>query len=139
MTSQLQDFIRFPEAELVFHPERTSDRDIHPLRGLAKFGPYSRSMMQSPPSTPASGARERRSSAFGREAGVGTVTSKAAGRLGFGQPRSPRGTVRRSASPEVGSAPGGGCEIAANLQRAGANMRKSRLPPDTSHCFVMQL
>lgn len=48
MTSEIQNFVRYPEAELVFHPERTSDRDVHPLRGLARFGPYSRSMLQSP-------------------------------------------------------------------------------------------
>ena len=48
MTSEIAPGIWFPEPELVFHPERTSERDIHPLRGLKRFGPYSRGLMQSP-------------------------------------------------------------------------------------------
>ena len=34
-----------PEPELVFHPERSSDRDHHPLRGLLTYGPFSRSII----------------------------------------------------------------------------------------------
>jgi len=34
-----------PEPELVFHPERASDRDHHPLRGLLTYGPFSRSII----------------------------------------------------------------------------------------------
>ena len=33
----------FPEPALSFHPERSEDRDAHPLRGLIRYGPYSRS------------------------------------------------------------------------------------------------
>ena len=34
-----------PEPQIIFHPERVEDRDIHPLKGLYKFGPYSRSQI----------------------------------------------------------------------------------------------
>ena len=34
-----------PEPELIFHPERSSDRDHHPLRGLLTYGPFSRSII----------------------------------------------------------------------------------------------
>lgn len=37
MTSEIAPTIWYPEPELVFHPERTSERDIHPLRGLKRF------------------------------------------------------------------------------------------------------
>jgi hypothetical protein len=40
MTSEIAPHIWLPEPMLAFHPERTSDRDIHPLRGLLRFGPY---------------------------------------------------------------------------------------------------
>lgn len=33
------------EPDLAFHPERIEDRDTHPLRGLARFGPFSRSIL----------------------------------------------------------------------------------------------
>lgn len=33
------------EPDLAFHPERIEDSDNHPLRGLARFGPYSRSLI----------------------------------------------------------------------------------------------
>jgi hypothetical protein len=36
---------RAVEPELAFHPTRGSDRDVHPLSGLIKFGPYSRSLV----------------------------------------------------------------------------------------------
>ena len=35
------------EPALAFHSERVADTDIHPLRGLTQFGPYSRSLIQS--------------------------------------------------------------------------------------------
>src|SRR5438552_3476268 len=31
------------EPLLAFHPDRPQDADVHPLRGLRQFGPYSRS------------------------------------------------------------------------------------------------
>jgi hypothetical protein len=33
------------EPYLSFHPERENDRDIHPLKGLKSYGPYSRSLV----------------------------------------------------------------------------------------------
>jgi hypothetical protein len=33
------------EPPLAFHPDRTDDQHIHPLKGLLKFGPYSRSIL----------------------------------------------------------------------------------------------
>ena len=34
-----------PEPDLLFHPERASDRHKHPLYGLLQYGPYSRSLV----------------------------------------------------------------------------------------------
>lgn len=48
MIGQLQHHVRLPEPHLLFHPDRPSDRDIHPLRGLARFGPYSSMFTPSP-------------------------------------------------------------------------------------------
>ncbi len=48
MTSQIAPHIWLPEPQLAFHADRTSDRDIHPLRGLQKFGPYSAGMVPDP-------------------------------------------------------------------------------------------
>lgn len=48
MTSELQPHIRLPEAQLLFHPDRPTDTHIHPLRGLARFGPYSSAFTPSP-------------------------------------------------------------------------------------------
>lgn len=39
----LPAFYSVTEPTLLFHPDRDSDIDIHPLRGLRQFGPYSRS------------------------------------------------------------------------------------------------
>lgn len=33
------------EPELLFHPDRSGDTDIHPLNGLLQYGPYSRSLI----------------------------------------------------------------------------------------------
>ncbi len=44
----MQPHIRLPEPQLLFHPDRLSDTDIHPLRGLARFGPYSSGFTPSP-------------------------------------------------------------------------------------------
>lgn len=38
-----------PEPALLFHPDRDSDTDVHPLRGLLAYGPYSRKMPLSAP------------------------------------------------------------------------------------------
>ncbi|MGC2202436.1 MAG: hypothetical protein WA633_20150, partial [Stellaceae bacterium] len=48
MTSEIAPHIWLPEPRLAFHPERTSDRDIHPLRGLLRFGPYSSGLVPDP-------------------------------------------------------------------------------------------
>lgn len=38
-----------PEPTLLFHPDRDRDVDVHPLRGLLTYGPYSRKMPLSAP------------------------------------------------------------------------------------------
>src|SRR3954470_15937879 len=48
MTSQIAPHIGFPEAKLAFHPERGSDIDEHPLRGLLRFGPHSAGLVPDP-------------------------------------------------------------------------------------------
>lgn len=48
MTKQLFPHICLPEPILSFHPERESDRAIHPLRGLLRFGPYSSGLIPDP-------------------------------------------------------------------------------------------
>lgn len=48
MTSQIAPHLWFPEAKLAFHPERASDVDEHPLRGLLRFGPYSSGLVPDP-------------------------------------------------------------------------------------------
>ena len=40
--------VLLPESRLSFHPDRTSDTDIHPLRGLARFGPHSSGLVPDP-------------------------------------------------------------------------------------------
>lgn len=39
----LPAFRSLNEPALLFHPDRESDTDVHPLRGLRQYGPYSRS------------------------------------------------------------------------------------------------
>src|SRR5689334_22443159 len=48
MTSEISPHSCFSEPALSFHPERLSDRDIHPLRGLLRFGPYSAGFVPDP-------------------------------------------------------------------------------------------
>ena len=48
MNPEIAPHICFPEPRLSFHPDRSSDRDIHPLRGLLKFGPYSGGLVPDP-------------------------------------------------------------------------------------------
>lgn len=48
MTTQISPHILLPEPLLAFHPDRSSDVDAHPLRGLLRFGPYSRSFVPDP-------------------------------------------------------------------------------------------
>lgn len=48
MSSQIAPHIWLPEPFLAFHPDRSSDRDIHPLRGLLKYGPHSSGIVPDP-------------------------------------------------------------------------------------------
>ena len=48
MTSQIAPHIWLPEPKLVFHADRPSDNEIHPLRGLLQFGPYSGGFVPDP-------------------------------------------------------------------------------------------
>ena len=48
MSSQIKPHVCLPEPTLAFHPDRTSDREIHPLRGLLRFGPHSAGLVPDP-------------------------------------------------------------------------------------------
>lgn len=48
MRSKLHPHILIREPPLSFHSERPSDRDVHPLRGLSRYGPYSRETVPDP-------------------------------------------------------------------------------------------
>lgn len=48
MSSQITPHLWFPEPNLAFHPDRSRDVDIHPLRGLLRFGPYSAGWVPDP-------------------------------------------------------------------------------------------
>lgn len=48
MSSEVAPHIWLPEPRLLFHPDRPGDTDIHPLRGLLRFGPYSAGLVPDP-------------------------------------------------------------------------------------------
>lgn len=48
MTSEISPHIWLPEPMLSFHPDRSSDQEIHPLRGLLRFGPHSKGLVPGP-------------------------------------------------------------------------------------------
>jgi hypothetical protein len=48
MSVEIAPHVWLPEPKLSFHPDRTSDREVHPLRGLLRFGPYSRGLVPDP-------------------------------------------------------------------------------------------
>ena len=48
MTSQVAPHIWLPEPQLAFHPDRSTDKEVHPLRGLIRFGPYSKGLVPDP-------------------------------------------------------------------------------------------
>ncbi len=48
MSSEISPHILLPEPKLSFHPDRISDQDIHPLRGLLRFGPHSSGLVPDP-------------------------------------------------------------------------------------------
>lgn len=48
MSTQLASHVLLPEPQLAFHPDRETDRDLHPLRGLLRYGPYSSGLVPDP-------------------------------------------------------------------------------------------
>jgi hypothetical protein len=48
MSSEIAPHLWLPEPALSFHPDRRSDQEIHPLRGLCRFGPYSSGWVPDP-------------------------------------------------------------------------------------------
>jgi hypothetical protein len=48
MSSEIPPHVCLKEPKLAFHPDRLSDRDIHPLNGLIRFGPYSSGLVPDP-------------------------------------------------------------------------------------------
>jgi len=48
MSSEIFPHVCLTEPKLAFHPDRLSDRDIHPLNGLIRFGPYSSGLVPDP-------------------------------------------------------------------------------------------
>lgn len=48
MSSEIAPHIWIPEPKLSCHPDRELDRDIHPLRGLLRFGPHSAGLVPGP-------------------------------------------------------------------------------------------
>jgi len=48
MSSEIAFHRCLPEPNLAFHPDRTSDREAHPLRGLVRFGPHSAGLVPDP-------------------------------------------------------------------------------------------
>lgn len=48
MTAQLSPHFWLAEPSLAFHPDRVGDRDVHPLRGLVRHGPYSEGLVLGP-------------------------------------------------------------------------------------------
>ena len=48
MDSEITPHICLDEPNLIFHPDLSSDREIHPLRGLLRFGPYTAGVLPDP-------------------------------------------------------------------------------------------
>jgi hypothetical protein len=48
MSSEVFPHVCLIEPKLAFHPDRVSDRDIHPLKGLIRYGPYSSGLVPDP-------------------------------------------------------------------------------------------
>lgn len=48
MTNELAPHVWIPEPKLAFHPDRSSDCAVHPLRGLLRFGPHSDGLVPDP-------------------------------------------------------------------------------------------
>lgn len=47
-SSQISPHLWFPEPQLAFHPERVRDTEVHPLRGLLRYGPFSSGLVPDP-------------------------------------------------------------------------------------------
>lgn len=47
-SSQIAPHVLLPEPELAFHPDRRADSEVHPLRGLLRYGPYSKGLVPDP-------------------------------------------------------------------------------------------
>ncbi|MBB2780283.1 UNVERIFIED_ORG: hypothetical protein GGE55_001665 [Rhizobium esperanzae] len=48
MKSEIAPHIWLPEAKLVFHPDRAGDLEIHPIKGLLRYGPHSSGLVPDP-------------------------------------------------------------------------------------------
>lgn len=48
MSSEVEPHVWLPEPKLAFHSDRASDCEVHPLRGLLRFGPYSKTLVPDP-------------------------------------------------------------------------------------------
>ena len=48
MKREIRPHMWLAEPQLSFHPDRSTDREYHPLRGLQKFGPHSASLVPDP-------------------------------------------------------------------------------------------
>src|SRR5271166_804291 len=45
-SNQLPTYVSLGEPKLLFHPDRQGDTHKHPLEGLLRYGPFSRSLRQ---------------------------------------------------------------------------------------------
>lgn len=48
MSSEISPHLWLPEPNLAFHSDRSSDREVHPLHGLLRFGPHSSGLVPDP-------------------------------------------------------------------------------------------
>lgn len=48
MSKEISPHIIIPEPKLMFHHDRQADQDVHPLRGLIEYGPYSSTLVPDP-------------------------------------------------------------------------------------------
>jgi hypothetical protein len=48
MSTQIAPHVWLPEPQLSFHADRSSDREVHPLRGLLAYGPHSKGLVPDP-------------------------------------------------------------------------------------------
>jgi hypothetical protein len=48
LKGQISPHVCLPEPALAFHPDRRDDREVHPLRGLLRYGPYSKRLVMDP-------------------------------------------------------------------------------------------